>query len=442
MIFKKKNLHFLNFLMPPKDISRSEYQRILLDPKEREKLTFLDSSLEEFKEQLITDDTVEKSNNNNNFFEQHFPASHVKKLNHRGLATTSKSINDALNSIQKKHPPNTYSSKPEIVERRAATPQTNMNKTQDTYTFPQSLKKASFNENIVNGNPLTIPEMEFTPGKLIRLHSNFYDGSLPEFSSVAQASMKLKEFEMLAVSSKRINNIQREAKAHYICAYIYSFMKKHSECIYQLRQFLECCQSLRDVFGQALALNALAIELFENETDNHLEQCLSCCEQHRSIADPLGKYVAHINLGIVHHALGNKEKSFSHYKQALRYAFEEGNLEREAAACERLGVSVMLEGDTENAKAFFERHLRLAEEFNSAPLQLTAHLNLAAVHGKAGNVTESQYYYANALNIARTISDPDSKTVHLAKTGVALTSLQQNFDNTMMKIAMAYGKDS
>ena len=44
--------------------------------------------------------------------------------------------------------------------------------------------------------------------------------------------------------------------------------------------------------------------------------------KHKEIADVAGKFLAHINLGIIYNALGDFEKASINHQFALRYAIQ------------------------------------------------------------------------------------------------------------------------
>ena len=59
--------------------------------------------------------------------------------------------------------------------------------------------------------------------------------------------------------------------------------------------------------------------------------------KHKEIADVAGKFLAHINLGIIYNAVGEFEKSSINHQFALRYAIQMSSVAGQSVAIGNLG---------------------------------------------------------------------------------------------------------
>ena len=59
--------------------------------------------------------------------------------------------------------------------------------------------------------------------------------------------------------------------------------------------------------------------------------------KHKEIADVAGKFLAHINLGIIYNHIGDFEKSSINHQFALRYAIQMSSVAGQSVAIGNLG---------------------------------------------------------------------------------------------------------
>lgn len=59
--------------------------------------------------------------------------------------------------------------------------------------------------------------------------------------------------------------------------------------------------------------------------------------KHKEIADVAGKFLAHINLGIIYNNLGDHEKAAINHQFALRYAIQMSSVAGQSVAIGNLG---------------------------------------------------------------------------------------------------------
>ena len=81
--------------------------------------------------------------------------------------------------------------------------------------------------------------------------------------------------------------------------------------------------SVGDVHGEALSYNCIGVDymkLGETDKPEFYREAIEFHNKHKEIADVAGKFLAHINLGIIFNNIGDHEKATINHHFALRYA--------------------------------------------------------------------------------------------------------------------------
>ena len=83
------------------------------------------------------------------------------------------------------------------------------------------------------------------------------------------------------------------------------------------------CRAIGDVHGEALSYNCIGVDymkLGDTGDTNSYREAIEYHNKHKEIADVAGKFLAHINLGLIYNNLGDHEKASINHQFALRYA--------------------------------------------------------------------------------------------------------------------------
>jgi len=125
------------------------------------------------------------------------------------------------------------------------------------------------------------------------------------------ASKRLKDYDILAFACKRAGKSRDEGRAYYSTGVLYDNLGKFKEAISQYQKFLQVCRAIGDVHGEALAYNCIGVDFMKlGAVDaNNFNEAITYHMKHKEIADVAGKFLAHINLGIIYNAMGDFEKS-------------------------------------------------------------------------------------------------------------------------------------
>lgn len=117
---------------------------------------------------------------------------------------------------------------------------------------------------------------------------------------------------MLAFACKRAGKTRDEGRSYYSQGVLCDNLGKYSQAISYYKQFLNVCRLLGDKQGEALAYNCIGVDyqvlgkmrdpkLYERAIEYHLK--------HKEIADSAGKFLTHINLGIIYNEMRDEEKA-------------------------------------------------------------------------------------------------------------------------------------
>merc|ERR1712100_226773 len=102
--------------------------------------------------------------------------------------------------------------------------------------------------------------------------------------------------------------------------------------------------------------------------------------EHRESSDSVGKFVAHLNMGITYAELGEREASTVNHQYALRYALQLHSLEGQSLAIGNLGFSAgMYENDPEKMRVLIERYVELCDALKQPKNQASALKKLGVI---------------------------------------------------------------
>lgn len=153
------------------------------------------------------------------------------------------------------------------------------------------------------------------------------------------AQKRLKDYNILAFACKRAGKSRDEGRAYYSTGVLYDNLGKYQIAIDEYKKFLQVCKAIGDVHGEALAYNCIGVDYMKlGEHDpKHYEDAIDYHTKHKEVADVAGKFLAHINLGIIFNATDDHEKSSINHQFALRYAIQMSSVAGQSVAIGNLG---------------------------------------------------------------------------------------------------------
>jgi tetratricopeptide (TPR) repeat protein len=148
------------------------------------------------------------------------------------------------------------------------------------------------------------------------------DMSYADQYNMLAAKKRLADYDILAFACKRAGKSRDEGRAYYSTGVLYDNLGKFRQAVDQYKKFLQVCKAIGDVHGEALAYNCIGVDYMKmGETDpKYYKDAIDYHTKHKEVADVAGKFLAHINLGIIFNAEGDHEKSSINHQFALRYA--------------------------------------------------------------------------------------------------------------------------
>jgi tetratricopeptide (TPR) repeat protein len=173
---------------------------------------------------------------------------------------------------------------------------------------------------------------------------------------------------MLAFACKRAGKSRDEGRAYYSTGVLYDNLGKFKQAIDQYKKFLQVCKAIGDVHGEALAYNCIGVDYMKmgESMPNHFKDAIDYHTKHKEVADVAGKFLAHINLGIIYNSIGDFEKSSINHQFALRYAIQMSSVAGQSVAIGNLGKvggkETYAQMNQEKLQMFVERYLELSNE--------------------------------------------------------------------------------
>lgn len=245
------------------------------------------------------------------------------------------------------------------------------------------------------------------------------------------ARKRLKDYAILSFACKRAGKSRDEGRAYYSTGVLYDNLGKFKVAISHYKKFLQVCKAIGDVHGEALAYNCIGVNYQKMAEDDpkFYKEAIDYHLKHKEIADVAGKFLAHVNLGIIYNNLGDQEKSSINHQFALRYAIQMSSLAGQSVAVGNLGNlgsinKVASYANNEKLQMFVERYLELSSELKYRKGEGSAHLQLGQLKTQKGDYDTSTRHFYRAMKIAEQTGDNDTKTEAKVLFGMANANLK------------------
>jgi tetratricopeptide (TPR) repeat protein len=171
------------------------------------------------------------------------------------------------------------------------------------------------------------------------------------------------------------------------------------------------------------------MKLGETDKPDFYKDAIEFHNKHKEIADVAGKFLAHINLGIIYNNVGDHEKATINHHFALRYAVQMSSVAGQSVAIGNLGKvggknmqTTMLNQD--KMQMFVERYLELSNELKYRKGESGAYLQLGELLTQKGDFDTSTKHFYRAMKIAEETGDGDLKEAAKVNFGMAKASNQ------------------
>ena len=161
---------------------------------------------------------------------------------------------------------------------------------------------------------------------------------------------------------------------------------------------------------------------------NYFKDAIDFHVKHKEVADVAGKFLAHINLGIIYNYVGDYEKSSINHQFALRYAIQMSSVAGQSVAIGNLGKvggkETYAQMNQEKLQMFVERYLELSNELKYRKGESGAFMQLGEILTQKGDYETSTKHFYRAMKIAEDTEDRDIKDTAKVNFGMANASMK------------------
>lgn len=252
---------------------------------------------------------------------------------------------------------------------------------------------------------------------------------------------RIQDLELLTFACRRASKVREEGRAHFSLGVLRDNLAEYQKGIESYNQFLRVCKECNDSQGCALAYHCIAVDhqllggglpgasgdaaSASNASESAirpemLRKAIFFHNKHRESSDSVGKFVAHLNMGLAYAQLGEKEAATVNHQYALRYALQLHSLEGQSLAIGSLGFSAgMYDNDPEKMRMLIERYVDLCDALKQPRNQATALKKLGIIASQQGDSEQSIAYFEQAIACARANGDREAEKDCSVRLGIA-----------------------
>lgn len=267
----------------------------------------------------------------------------------------------------------------------------------------------------------------------------------------------------MTFACRRASKLREEGRAHFSLGVLRDNLGQYQKAVESYNQFLRVCKACSDGQGTALAYHCIGVDYQllgsgiavnpegasnTEKSDSAagkppahavaqegsgipapaagvlkpelLRKCVFYHNRHRESSDGVGKFVAHLNMGLAYALLCEKEASTVNHQYALRYALQLRSLEGQSLAIGSLSFSAgIYDNDPEKMKVLIERYVDLCNTLKQPRNQGAALKKLGVLAAQQGNNEESIEYFQKAIACAREQGDRQAEKDCSVRLGIA-----------------------
>ncbi|TYZ63765.1 hypothetical protein PybrP1_004909 [[Pythium] brassicae (nom. inval.)] len=261
---------------------------------------------------------------------------------------------------------------------------------------------------------------------------------LKEHDSAVSAKL-IKEYLMLAESSKRAGRHDAECAAHLCLGITYDNVEEFTKAIDCYLLVLSISESTQHKVFTGLAANCIGVNYqllaaasrefvytgsFVDAGSRSLQSALVYHRKHLDVADDAGKFVAHLNLGLAHGSLGDPNEAARHHQEALRVSIRLNSTYGQSLAVGNLGLLASRQNDLETALACMDQHLQLAQSVNDRAGEVFAWTQVGLLASRVGDHERAVRAFDQAYKLAQELGHVGAAKQCSCYLGVARARLQ------------------
>lgn len=259
-----------------------------------------------------------------------------------------------------------------------------------------------------------------------------------------QAIRRVQDLELLTFACRRACKTREEGRAQFSMGVLRDNLGQYSKSLESYNHFLRICKDCNDGQGCALAYHCMAVDYQLMATGvspivaaatssteggspkkgpvrtEQMRKAIYYHNKHRENSDAVGKFVAHLNMGLAYSELGEKEASTVNHQYALRYALQLHSLEGQTLAIGSLSFGAgMYDSDPEKLKLLIERYLELCATLKQPKSHASALQKLGILASQQGDNDQSMTYFQQAVETAQEQGDREAEMDCSVRLGIA-----------------------
>lgn len=245
----------------------------------------------------------------------------------------------------------------------------------------------------------------------------------------------IEDFQMLARSSRRSKNAQKEAVAHLGQAILYDNKEDYMNSIRCYTRCLDAAMAIKHKKLQEIAYNGLAAA---HHFIEDYKRAIHFSKRHRRVADNSGKIIALSNEGLAHRMLGDIERAQEYHNRALEVSLLHKDEGGESLACGQLSMDCIMGGASSNSKLanggtkeLVKRHLEICMKTQDVRAASVAHQHLGSIEAVEGNYMSAFSHFERSRDLAIDSGDQSLGNIHKCNIGIVRGNqrLQEYFQN-------------
>lgn len=238
-------------------------------------------------------------------------------------------------------------------------------------------------------------------------------------SDRAVSTKLIKEYYMLAESSKRAGRHDAECTAYICLGILHDNVVEYSKAIDCYALVLSISDSTQNKLFMGLAANCIGVnyQLLSSTNDCNysgkyvdaksrtLQNALVYHQKHLEVADDAGKCVAHLNIGLTLGSLSRPDEAAHHYQEALRLAIQLNSAHGQSLAVGNLGLLASRQEDLDTAVSCMNQHVQLVQSVNDLSAETFAWIQLGHLASRRSEFKKAERAFDQAHRLAQKLGD-------------------------------------
>ncbi|KAF0716545.1 Aste57867_2793 [Aphanomyces stellatus] len=276
--------------------------------------------------------------------------------------------------------------------------------------------------------------------------------NLDKPKETAAETKRLKDYAMLATSSKRAGRAEQEALAYFCMGIVHDNLDDFVTGIDVYKKALALLQDSDNVQFRALVLSCIGVDYqlsssldvgytgrFVDAESADLQLALTFHQSHSEMdVDDAGLFVAHTNLGLTLGSLARSVEAAKHHQEALRLAIRLNSAYGQSIAVGNLGLLASRQNDMATATACMDQHLQLIQSVQDRSAEVNAWMQLGFLATRELKHDKAARYFEQAYRLALDLNEIGMMKQASCYLGIARGSLHApTFFHNVMKTSVA-----